>query len=346
MHNLGINIFISFSILFVVNFILSKNKILIDNPNLSQHKSKHNKIIPLSGGIFFILTYLIISFLMNLDKLILIYFAPFLIIGIIADLKENFSPKLRLFLQTTFLIIFIIIFDLKISSIDLKFFDFFLENYYFNFFFVLFCLITILNGYNFMDGLNGLVSGQMMLITLSIYLISILYNLDYLNSFNQLIELFLSISLIFFLFNIFGLCYLGDNGIYVFSLFLSLLVISFIENSQGKVSPLVAAIFFWYPAFENLFTIIRRIKNNQPISKPDVLHLHSLLKNFIFKNLKKKITKSKLNSLAGITINIFLIPNFFLGIFWYNNSTKLLILIIFQIIIYMVTYSILVKKYN
>ena len=41
-----------------------------------------------------------------------------------------------------------------------------------------------------------------------------------------------------------------------------------------------------------------------------------------------------------------LIPNFFLGILWYNNSTKLTFLIILQIFIYMFAYLKLSKKYS
>ena len=346
MHSLILNITISVFTLFIINYILTKNKILIDNPKLSQHKFMHNSIIPLSGGIFFITCYTIISQINQINISIIIYLIPFLFIGIIADIKKNFSPKIRLILQLIFLILIVYIFDIRISSIDLKFFDEILKNNYFNFFFSIFCLITILNGYNLMDGLNGFVSGQMLMIIISLILLINLNNLEYANNLQQIIEIFFSIFLIFFLFNIFGKCFLGDNGTYIFSLFLSILIISFIEKSGGKVSPLLAAIFLWYPAYENLFTILRRINKKKIISKPDVLHLHTLLKNFIFLKFQNKFSNTKLNSIAGIVINISLMPNFFLGILWYDNSTKLTFLIILQIFVYMFAYLKLAKKYS
>ena len=61
MYSLILNITISVFTLFIINYILTKNKILIDNPKLSQHKFIHNSIIPLSGGIYFITCYTIIS---------------------------------------------------------------------------------------------------------------------------------------------------------------------------------------------------------------------------------------------------------------------------------------------
>ena len=61
--------------------------------------------------------------------------------------------------------------EVKISSIDLILFDELLENNLFNLFFVIFCLVTVLNGHNFMDGLNSLVIGNFILILLSVYFI-------------------------------------------------------------------------------------------------------------------------------------------------------------------------------
>ena len=91
-------------------------------------------------------------------------------------------------------------------------------------------------------------------------------------------ETLIIIFFVFFLFNSFGKCFLGDNGIYINSILISLLVISFIENSKGLVSPLLAAVFLWYPAFENLFSILRRIKRKKLfIDLINYICIHSLM---------------------------------------------------------------------
>ena len=143
-----------------------------------------------------------------------------------------------------------------------------------------------------MDSLNGFVSGQMLMIIISLILLINLNNLEFEDNLQQIIKYFFNMSN-FFLFNIFGKCFLGDNGAYIFSLFLSILIISFIEKSGGKISPILAAIFLWYPAYENLFTILRRINKKKIISKPDVLHLHTLLKNFIFLKYQNKFSNNQ-----------------------------------------------------
>ena len=52
-------------------------------------------------------------------------------------------------------------------------------------------------------------------------------------------------------------------------------------NLKPNLSPYFFAVLLWYPAYENLFSILRRLKRKQTISKPDNLHLHILFKNYI-----------------------------------------------------------------
>ncbi len=342
MFILTLNTIICICLLLIINFILSKTKILIDRPNFAHHKHKHKDIIPLSGGIYFFFSLIFLSFYNYLEIKILFYIAPFLMIGILADIREKFSPKIRLISQIFFFLILVNFNEVKISSIDLILFDELLENNLFNIFFVIFCLVTVLNGHNFMDGLNSLVIGNFVLILLSIYFIEIhLYPNTF--EFKSILQSLIIICLVFFLFNAFSKCFLGDNGIYVFSIFISLLIISYIEFSNGLISPLLAAVFLWYAAFENLFSILRRIKRNKTVSNSDRLHLHSLIKNFLNLKFKNKYSEQIINTFSGLLINLFMLPNFILGVLWHNSSTKLMILIIVQVILYVFIYNKLLK---
>ena len=133
-----------------------------------------------------------------------------------------------------------------------------------------------------MDGVNGFVSGYILLILIVLNLISLKVTSNY--YFNELIYLFF----IFFIFNIFGKSFLGDNGVYISSILLSYLVINLI-NLNISVSPILAVSLFWYPAIENLFTIIRRLTKKKLTYLPDKLHLHSL----IYRRLNIKFLKIK-----------------------------------------------------
>lgn len=338
MLNLLINIIVCLITLAFINLVLSKNKILIDKPEYSNHKFDHQKVICLSGGIYFFVSFFIISNIHNYDTKNLLFYLPFLLVGIIADLKKSFSPNLRLILQIIIFVYLINILNLKVSSVDLTFFDALLENNLFNIFFVVFCLITVLNGHNFMDGLNGFVVGNFLLILFSIMFILNNIDLNYNVEFILFVEILIVTLFIFFVFNISGLCFLGDNGIYVYSSIISIIIINFIEMSDFKISPILAVAYLWYPAFENLFSIIRRIIYKLKISDPDTQHLHTLLNSYLSIKLKKKYSFMKINSLSGFVINIALLPNFLLSTIWFDKSFNLMILVSLQILIYLIIY--------
>ena len=61
--------------------------------------------------------------------------------------------------------------------------------------------------------------------------------------------------IIFFIFNIFGLVYLGDGGTYLLSLFIGTYLIKF-NYYNDFISPYYIAVLLWYPAFENLFSLL------------------------------------------------------------------------------------------
>ena len=341
-----INFLICIFCILAINFILSNFKILIDNPLSSFHKNKHGKIISLSGGLYFYISSYLISINSKIDISTLIYIFPILVVGIIADIKKNFSPILRLFLQILIIIFIVYTLNITVSSVDLNFFDLFLQNKNFNLFFVVFCLVTVLNGYNLMDGLNGLVIGHFLLITISMIYLSRLDGIFFIQSTYETLKYLFLIMIIFFIFNIYEKCFLGDNGIYVLSIFLSIIIINFIENSQNKLSPIIAVNYLWYPAYENLFSIIRRLKNKKIISKPDKLHLHILINNFLLKKLNNNLKFSQINSLSSLIIILFLIPNFIFCTLWFDQSIKLTILVIIQIFIYTILYFKLTKNYK
>ena len=91
----------------------------------------------------------------------------------------------------------------------------------------------------------------------------------------------------------------------------------------------------WYPAYENLFSIIRKLYTNKSALSPDNLHLHQL----IFMNIKKKIYKNNYaNSLTGILINIYNLFIFYLASSNYANTKYQLALVFLSVLIYNILY--------
>jgi UDP-N-acetylmuramyl pentapeptide phosphotransferase/UDP-N-acetylglucosamine-1-phosphate transferase len=103
-------------------------------------------------------------------------------------------------------------------------------------------------------------------------------------------------------------------------------------------------LLLWYPAFENLFSIVRKIiKKTQP-SSPDNFHFHHLL--FLYLKKKFKININFLNTLVGCIINIYNLMIFILGSKLYFHTKYLTFLVLVNIFFYLSVYLYLKIKLN
>ena len=114
--------------------------------------------VPLVGGILILLTFVTVYF----DETNFLFFS-FLIflflLGITSDSKKIQSAKFRLFFQFLIILIYIILADIRLSNTGVIILDEYNTNDIFNYLFVTFCLLILINGSNFIDGLNGLCLG-------------------------------------------------------------------------------------------------------------------------------------------------------------------------------------------
>ena len=319
-------------------FIQSKYFILLDTPQDQNHKSSYNKNTPLTGGIYLFIaltTYIMNSNYNKYSFLVILFLFSFLILGIFSDLKADFSPKIRLILQFILVIFFIYLLDLKINRTGLFFLDYFINNFYFNILFSSICIIILINGSNFCDGVNCNVIGYYLIVTLAIFF------MDFPKPANLPdLKIIIIILFIFYLINLFQKSFLGDNGIYVIALFMSIYVINYI-NLNDNISPLLALNLLWYPAFENLFTILRRLNNKRTVDMADGFHFHTLLLKKIF-HLSKNFYLS--NSLTGILLNLFVCVGIFFSINYYNDSKILTLILIINVLIYVLFYFIYLSR--
>tara|TARA_B100000965_G_scaffold378514_1_gene373506 strand:- start:774 stop:1799 length:1026 start_codon:yes stop_codon:yes gene_type:complete len=323
------NIFIiSLSTFLILFFILRKFNILVDNRELSFHKKLvifSSKPI-LIGGIY-ILVLILFSFPKDYLFLKLICFL-ILLIGILSDIDYLNSPLKRIIIQFFLVLFFVLIENIFIRSLSIDFLDNLLKINIINILLTIFCFLVLINGTNFLDGLNGLVSGYFII---SISSILFLADQNLINLLYQKEITYLLIGLIiFFVFNMLGLTFLGDGGAYILAAIIGYIFISNF-NSNLSISPYFIALLLWYPAFENLFSLSRRLLSKIKVSDPDNLHLHQL----IYLKIKNKIINNKLtNSISSIII---LIYNLLILVVATNNysSTKIMVsLIIFNVFVY------------
>ena len=329
MLNTIIIIFYPF-LIYLVNFFLTKKNLL---PNYSgdNHQKFFNKNkTQLSGGIFLLPIFFVITYDYSI-VLIISIFSIFLL-GLFSDIGFFSSAKLRFIIQSVIIFLFLLYTDSTLSSVRIGIFDLMLENYLFSLFFTLFCLMILINGTNFIDGLNGLVLTYYLMIIFIIFNLK-LFEYSFLNNLDVILIMMIFIYLI--LFNIFNQLYIGDSGSYLIGFLFGYFLLQIYENNQF-LSPYFIALLLWYPAFEILFSIIRKIKFRKSPFKPDNKHFHHLLFLYIYKKFKFKNNLS--NNLSALIIIFYNALIFLVSIQNIQHTALQVSLFSFNVSIYIILY--------
>lgn len=332
-----LNFVVTFFFTLILCLFFSRKKLLLNFTGNNHQKFTSSLQVPLIGGlIFFFLVILFVPYFNVVSKCAFLFI---LLAGLFSDLKYINKPKIRFIFQFIIVLFFLIIEDMHLIDTKIFLLDFLLENYFFSILFTSFCFLIIINGSNFLDGINLLVIGYYLSITIIIYILhgKNLIFLDNISTINIIIVL-----LVLLFFNLFDRLYLGDSGSYLLGFIFSLILVkNYTQNTF--ISPFFIILLLWYPGFENLFTIVRRYFKKKSPSKPDTKHLHQLLYEY-FK--KKKLFKNKIlnNNLLSFFIIFYNFIIMFFATFFIYNSKILLFVIFFNIFTYCFIYYSLIKR--
>lgn len=329
-------------LLFFINYFQKKTNFLLDRISKNEnHKLllKLNNFVPLSGSFYFL--FVIIFLTNNLNLNFTIICSLFFCLGIMSDSKLLKSPKIRFLIQ--FFLLFLFLFINKNLIIDTRIHNFnnILENEFLRILVISFFFLVLINGYNFIDGVNTLCSLNLLIVLFFLYKISNDLNILYFNNEIYILNLFL---IVFILFNFFGKNFLGDGGVYGLGFLVGFLAITY-SSLNINISPYFFANLLWYPAFENLFCIIRRSLSKKKNYLPDNNHLHQLLYKYL-SNLKISKKKFILSSLCGIFINFYLLLIYLIGFTNYSETKFQILLIFINTVIYLIVYYKLNKITN
>ena len=323
-------------LLLLLSVIFKKKGILLNYSGDVHQSFSNKKNIPLAGGLFILIP---IVFLLN-DIFTNCFIVSIYLLGFFSDRKILNSPKKRFLIQCVLILLFVVIFDIKINSSRIEFFDVILNNKIFGIFFSTFCLLILINGSNFIDGLNGL------LISCTIIILLVLNKLNLIDNSiisDSSINLIIFTLLLLLLLNMFNILMLGDSGAYLLGFFIGFIIISS-HVSNPDISPYFFISLIWYPCFENLFSILRKLNRQFSPLKPDNKHLHQLIFFFFIKKFDIKLIVS--NNLSSAIICFF---NFLIICVSSLNPSSTIFqikLIVASIIFYNVSYMFLFKFYK
>lgn len=295
---------ICFILAFVVTYYaipsivsVSREKKLFDKPN--QRKS-HTSEIPTLGGAAIFLGMLLPAILISgayfehelkyafISLLILFY------IGIKDDILE-ISAKKKLIAELFAIAIVVILGDIRISSFhgllginELP--------YLVSVLFTFFVYIVIINGFNLIDGIDGLAAGIGML---SVTSLGIWFLVIGASSYGVFCFSVVGALLAFFRFNVFGKrnkIFLGDTGSLILGMVISIFTIRFLESTlPGTVvssefpAPAIAIAILIVPLIDTLRVFTLRILVGKSPFKPDRFHIHHKLLLLGYSHLKSTL---------------------------------------------------------
>ena len=330
------NIVLLFSILILIlilNYLLIKKKLFLNFRGDKHQKFTSSGNIPLSGGLILIFTSYYYLNILNFIFVILIFF-----LGFLADIKKFNSPKLRFIVQILIVLIVVYFSSITVPETKIIFLDQLLEYNIFRIIFSIFCILIVINGCNFIDGVNTSLIGYCLIISLSLYYLDLNgIEISKIVDFYNLIPVLLSI----FILNFFNKLYLGDGGSYFLGLLFALCLINTYQINNN-ISPYFVVCLLWYPAFENLFSILRKKNLSRSPLDPDTNHLHQIIFLYLKKNFN--IKSIYLNTMTGMIINIYNLMCIVIATQFYSHTKTQILIITVNIIVYLFLYRKLLHK--
>ena len=172
-------------------------------------------------------------------------------------------------------------FDLKIKTTGLSLIDNLMFKYNLQFLITTICFLILINGSNFIDGING---------NLALHYVCLLILILLIFSYNRLgldiLILSTIISFIVFLyFNFKNRIFFGDGGAYLSGFILGIFILE-IMYLEIYISPFFYIILTFYLGSEVLISFLRRIIKKENVMIADFNHLHSLLFTILSKKIK------------------------------------------------------------
>ncbi|NER09902.1 UDP-N-acetylmuramyl pentapeptide phosphotransferase/UDP-N-acetylglucosamine-1-phosphate transferase [Muriicola jejuensis] len=262
---------------------------LMDDPN---QRSSHTQKTPTLGGIAFFYTLIFALFFIHgrdtFDEAI--YLIPGLTILFIVGLKDDLvvlSPGSKLIAQFIAVSFVLINDSFTIHSLN-GFLNINEIPYYLYFAIGTFMMLTIINSYNLIDGIDGLAS------VVGIVIMIIYTTIFYLTKeyFFALISITMNACLMaFFGFNISSnrKIFMGDTGSLLVGFIISILTIKFLSLKPYVYSelpfllenaPLIAIAILIVPLFDTARVFTIRIANKRGPFSPDRNHVHHVLIDF------------------------------------------------------------------
>ena len=332
------------SILFCVGLMyLDKKAAIAGDINVRESaQTLHKKSISRFGGVAIYLSTIFTTYLFDFDWnsnafLILVLCLPAFLTGFIDDLKFSLDPRLRIILLLPVPILFFYFADIRVTDLDLGYFDDFLEIEFLALIFLCLAMVGMMNAFNLIDGINGQLSSYLVSIIVALKIIENISGSDLplSDEFRYFTNILLGALAGFFLLNLFGKIFLGDAGAYFLG---SVVCFGLIEAQQSNnLSPWAVMLILAYPFTDLIFSVLRRrFITGGDAMQPDAEHLHHVIYKR-FEPLKFRHDRAR-HLFTIVFLTIFNFPYIASAVYFANNTPALMSIFVVYIFSYLLIY--------
>jgi UDP-GlcNAc:undecaprenyl-phosphate GlcNAc-1-phosphate transferase len=317
-------VFLAFVVTVVFMFVLRPVAVAIGLVDVPGGRKRHDSPVPLIGGICMSIGLGFGTSLVDHPEfwnptLLSVYLLA--VVGVVDD-RFDLPPNVRLIAQGCAALLLVFASDIAIRTLgEPLFFEVHLG--LFSVPFTILFIVTLINAFNIIDGIDGLAGGLASLSLGGLAMIGLHTDVF------ALTVLLLGVVGAFLLFNLplsFNRAmrtFMGDAGSTFLGLSIAAVGIWLSQGNAPRMSPVIGLWFVAVPVFDLFSTVVRRIVSGRSPFAPDHEHLHHVLTE---NGLSRRSTLGWMLFLAGICAcigilgDMFVIPDGMLLLAWLGSG--------------------------
>ncbi|PXW67937.1 UDP-N-acetylmuramyl pentapeptide phosphotransferase/UDP-N-acetylglucosamine-1-phosphate transferase [Loktanella sp. PT4BL] len=291
-----------------------------DDENAVQ--SMHSRPTPRIGGVAIFLA-LALSVIFAPTTIVQSYLGVIIattllfLVGLSEDLGFRVSPRRRLLAVCLASLIVIVLLGVWLPRIGVPYFDLLMQYWFIGVPFTLLITAGVANGFNLIDGVNGLAALTAIGSAVSIALISLQAGHATMVMLSMMLA---AVVFGFFMVNFpFGLIFLGDAGAYTIGFVLCWFGIAILIFAPAVSAWAILLTLFW-PLADTLFAMFRRSRANRDAMSPDRLHFHQLVMRGLEICFLGQKRRHIANPLTTLVLAPFVIAPQVCGVLLWNNN--------------------------
>jgi UDP-N-acetylmuramyl pentapeptide phosphotransferase/UDP-N-acetylglucosamine-1-phosphate transferase len=240
------------------------------------------------------------------------------VVGLLEDTGTPVSPRMRLLACVATSAIVIAMFNTWLPRLGVPGFDPLMSHALVGIPVTLFVTAGVANGFNLIDGVNGLAAFTAMVSAICLAMIA------YQAGISEMVILALMLAAAisgFFVLNFpFGAIFLGDAGAYTIGFILSWFGIAILLAAPAASAWAILLTMFW-PLADTLLAIFRRARRKADAMAPDRLHVHQMVMRVLEIHLLGRGKRHLANPLSTVVLAPFITAPALMGVaFWDHNS--------------------------